>query len=184
MCAAGLVSFDIVDRRDGPPPQAALPVEPNSSVGVAAASEVDDTLYYSVEGFLDPTHLWRADAATGASTDIKDLPARFDASGDAVDQYEATSTDGTRIPYFVVHPKAMKLDGTNPTLLYAYGGFQVSDAAELFGLHRQALAGARRRLCAGQHPRRRRIRAGLARGGPEDPPPADLSTTSPPWRRT
>jgi prolyl oligopeptidase len=104
----------------------AAPVAANSSVGVATASEVDDTYYYSVEGFLDPTHLWRADAATNARADIKDLPARFDASKDVVEQFEAASSDGTKIPYFVVHPKAMKADGSNPTLLYAYGGFQVS----------------------------------------------------------
>jgi len=103
-----------------------IPTEPNSSVGVSAASDVNDQIYYGVEGFLAPSHLWQADVATSAQADIKDLPARFDASGDAVDQYEATSTDGTKIPYFVVHPKGMKLDGSNPTILYAYGGFQVS----------------------------------------------------------
>jgi prolyl oligopeptidase len=57
---------------------------------------------------------------------VKQLPARFDASNDEVEQLEATSSDGTRIPYFVVHPKGMKLDGSNPTILYAYGGFQIS----------------------------------------------------------
>ncbi len=103
-----------------------VPTQPNSSVGVATASDVNDGFYYNVEGFLAPSHLWQANAATGAQADIKDLPARFDASGDTVDQYEATSTDGTKIPYFVVHPKGMKLDGSNPTILYAYGGFQVS----------------------------------------------------------
>ncbi|HWA60270.1 MAG TPA: S9 family peptidase, partial [Caulobacteraceae bacterium] len=104
-----------------------LPVAANSSVGVVAASDLDDTIYYNVEGFLDPARLWQANAATGAHRDIKALPARFDASKDAVDQYEATSSDGTKVPYFVVHPKTMKLDGSNPTLLYAYGGFQVSE---------------------------------------------------------
>ncbi len=103
-----------------------IPTQANSSVGVTAASDVSDEAYYGVEGFLSPSHLWHADAATGAQTDIKDLPARFDASGDTVDQFEATSTDGTKIPYFVVHPKGMKLDGSNPTILYAYGGFQAS----------------------------------------------------------
>ncbi len=101
-------------------------VTPNASVGVATAGELDDRLYFSVENFLTPAQLWQADAASGAQADVKASPARFDASGDTVDQYEATSSDGTRIPYFVVHPKAMKLDGSNPTLLYAYGGFQVS----------------------------------------------------------
>ena len=120
----GLVAF----RRgpDGGWTRRAIPVAANSSVGVAAASDIDDTIYYSVENFLAPTHLWRADAATGEAADIKDLPARFDASRDQVEQFEATSTDGTHIPYFVVHPRGMKLDGSNPTLLYAYGGFQSS----------------------------------------------------------
>jgi len=103
-----------------------VPTAPNSSVGISTASDVNDQVYFGTEGFLAPSHLWHADLASGAQTDIKDLPARFDASGELVDQYEATSTDGTKIPYFVVHPKAMKLDGTNPTILYAYGGFQVS----------------------------------------------------------
>ena len=115
-----LVSFDPLRR--GQP----LPTADNSSVGVAAASQIDDRVYYSVASFLAPTRVWQADAATGAAADIKDLPARFDASGEVVEQFEATSSDGTQIPYFVVRPKAMKLDGSNPTILYAYGGFQVS----------------------------------------------------------
>ncbi len=103
-----------------------VPLAPNSSVGLASTSETDDQAYYSVQNFLSPPHVWRIDVASGAQADVKDLPARFDASGDTVDQYEATSSDGTKVPYFVVHPKGMKLDGSNPTILYAYGGFQVS----------------------------------------------------------
>ncbi len=57
----------------------------------------------------------------------KRLPAEFDASNDVVDQHEATSKDGTQVPYYVVHPKNMQLDGSNPTVLYAYGGFQVAE---------------------------------------------------------
>jgi prolyl oligopeptidase len=106
--------------------QTRLPVAANSSVTIAAAGEMDDRLYYTVEGFLDPTRLWQADAASGEARDIKVLPARFDASRDVVEQFEAASSDGTQIPYFVIHPKDAKLDGSNPTLLYAYGGFEVS----------------------------------------------------------
>ncbi len=119
----GLVTFahagDLWNR-------ATLPVAPNSSVQVIAASDLDNTIYYGVEGFLEPSRLSQADAATAQAQVIKTLPARFDASRDAVDQFEAASSDGTMIPYFVVHPKDMKLDGSNPTLLYAYGGFQAS----------------------------------------------------------
>jgi prolyl oligopeptidase len=54
-------------------------------------------------------------------------PPKFDASGLTVDQREATSSDGTKIPYFIVHRKDMPLNGSNPTLLYAYGGFLASE---------------------------------------------------------
>ena len=103
-----------------------LPVAPNSSVAIGTASDRDDTLYFSVQSFLDPTKLYQADAATGAAKEVKSLPPKFDASKDVAEQFEATSSDGTKIPYFIVHPKGMKLDGANPTVLYAYGGFQNS----------------------------------------------------------
>jgi prolyl oligopeptidase len=119
----GLVKFR---RENGAWKRTTVPVAPNSSVTLASTSEANDQAYYAVESFLSPTHLWQIDVARSASADLKDLPPRFDASGDTVDQFEATSSDGTRIPYFVVHPKAMQLDGSNPTVLYAYGGFQAS----------------------------------------------------------
>ena len=57
---------------------------------------------------------------------IKSLPARFDASAFVTEQAFATSADGERIPYFVVRPEDLPFDGTAPTLLYGYGGFEVS----------------------------------------------------------
>ena len=54
---------------------------------------------------------------------VKTLPAKFDASRDVVEQFDVASRDGTRVPYFVVHPANMKMDGTAPTIEYAYGGF-------------------------------------------------------------
>jgi prolyl oligopeptidase len=56
----------------------------------------------------------------------KSQPPLFDAARDVVEQLEATSKDGTRVPYFVVHRKDMRHDGSNPTLLTAYGGFNVA----------------------------------------------------------
>ena len=85
-----------------------------------------DALFVDSEGFLDPTALWLADAAVGAPAGVKALPARFDASKDLVEQYWATSSDGTKIPYFVVRPKAARLDGSTPTIMYGYGGFEVA----------------------------------------------------------
>jgi prolyl oligopeptidase len=127
----GLVSFR--PTADQGWSRLSLPVPPDSSVGVAAAGVRDNGIYYNVDGFLEPPRLNQADAASGESAEVKSLPARFDASGDTVDQFEATSTDGTKIPYFVVHPKTMALDGTNPTILYAYGGFQVSETPAYSG---------------------------------------------------
>ncbi len=108
--------------------QRLLDLPDNASVHLVATSPHGDKFFFEVTGFLQPTSLYLADAgATTAPLKIKALPPKFDASRDAVDQYEAVSTDGTKIPYFVVHPKDMKRDGKNPTLLYAYGGFQVSE---------------------------------------------------------
>ena len=105
----------------------ALPVPANVSVDIADTSSVDETFYLIQTGFLTPTTLYRGDAATGALSMVKSQPAQFDASNDVVEQLEATSKDGTKVPYFVVHRKDMKHDGSNPTLLNAYGGFQVSE---------------------------------------------------------
>jgi prolyl oligopeptidase len=105
---------------------ASVALPDNASIGIVSTSLRDDQVFYSVTGFLTPGSLWLGDLNGAAPALIKQSPARFDASRDVVDQYEAVSKDGTKIPYFVVHPKAMKLDGSNPTLLYAYGGFQVS----------------------------------------------------------
>jgi prolyl oligopeptidase len=57
---------------------------------------------------------------------LKSTPAYFDATGLAVGQHEAVSADGTRVPYFEVRPEDLVLDGSAPTLLYAYGGFEIS----------------------------------------------------------
>ncbi|MBA4807342.1 prolyl oligopeptidase family serine peptidase [Brevundimonas sp.] len=103
-----------------------LDLPQNVSVGVGSASETDDKVFVSVTGYLNPSSLWLADGATGAVDQVKSMPAKFDATGMTVDQHEARSADGTMIPYFVVHKSDMPLDGSNPTLLYGYGGFESS----------------------------------------------------------
>lgn len=96
----------------------------NSTLNVAAASDASDEIMYSVTDFLNPSTLYYSDGS-GAPEVIKTSPSYFDATGMEVEQYEATSADGTKIPYFLVKPKGMVMDGTNPTLLTGYGGFQV-----------------------------------------------------------
>jgi len=104
----------------------ALDLPDNSTLGFVTASEKTSDFFLTVTGFLTPPSLYLGDAATGSIKMVKSEPPRFDASNDVVEQMHATSKDGTRVPYFVVHPKGMKLDGSNPTLLNAYGGFEIS----------------------------------------------------------
>ena len=93
---------------------------------IAFADENEETVFVNYEGFLSPDSLLTYDAETNSTSGLKSLPAKFDAEGLTVQQMEATSADGTKIPYFVVHREDITLDGTTPTLLYAYGGFEVS----------------------------------------------------------
>ena len=97
-----------------------------ASVNIVAASERDDRAFVDVAGFLAPNTLWLVEPARGTAAPVKSLPARFAAADCMVEQLAATSQDGTEVPYFVVRPKSLAHDGAAPTLLYGYGGFQVS----------------------------------------------------------
>ena len=114
--------------------QAKLDLPDDASIGIAATDDKSEQAFLSVTSFLTPPTLWRADASDGRLDRVKAVSPKFDASMDTVDQYEAVSSDGTRIPYFVVHRKAMALNGANPTILYAYGGFQVSETPAYNGI--------------------------------------------------
>jgi prolyl oligopeptidase len=76
--------------------------------------------------FLTPDSLMLGRTGSDQRELLKARPAFFDAQGLKVEQRFAKSKDGTRVPYFVVWPKGAKADGSNPTLLYGYGGFEVS----------------------------------------------------------
>lgn len=98
----------------------------NASIGIASASSTDDNVFFTVSNYLTPNSLWLAEAASARTEKVKSMPERFDASNLVTEQFEATSADGTKVPYFVTHRRGMPLDGSNPTLLYGYGGYQVS----------------------------------------------------------
>ena len=99
----------------------------SGQVGIAFADDEETAVYLNYEDFLTPASLLNYDIATGAISTLKSLPAKFDTEGLAVEQHFSTSKDGTKIPYFLVHRKDIPLDGSTPTLLYGYGGFQVSE---------------------------------------------------------
>ena len=98
----------------------------NGSVSIGSTNDKEDIAFISSESFLTPDTLYVYNTLTGEKTKAKSLPSWFDASTMVSEQFFATSTDGTQVPYFVVRQKNIKLDGNNPTLLYGYGGFEVS----------------------------------------------------------
>ncbi len=106
------------------------PLQGAPQFATASASAVDseesDDYFLTVSGYLTPASLHLGNVATGTPEKLKTMPAFFDASGLDVSQHFATSKDGTKVPYFQIAPKGLKLDGTNPTLLYGYGGFEIS----------------------------------------------------------
>ena len=95
------------------------------SVGLAATSDFTNTYMLTYTDMLTPSSLYVKEPGE-APEQIKTTPEWFDATGMEVAQYEAKSADGTMIPYFVMMPKGFEANGKNPTLLYGYGGFEVS----------------------------------------------------------
>jgi prolyl oligopeptidase len=109
---------------------------PTPGVGTASLSSTSDAtepFFFTYQDFSTPESLWLAEKS-GQPAKVKTMPAFFDGTGVTTEQFEATSKDGTKIPYFVVRPKASKTDGTAPTLLYGYGGFEVSEVPRYSGV--------------------------------------------------
>ena len=107
------------------------PFDAVDGIGTISVGAVDrdssDAVWVTETGYLTPTTLSIADVSTSAPAQpLKSNPAFFDGSNHVVEQHFATSADGTRVPYFLVRPKDMPTDGSTPTLLYGYGGFEIS----------------------------------------------------------
>ena len=95
------------------------------NITLSATDENSDNYFFYFTNFLEPSTLYNGDASSGAVKKVKSLPTFFPTEKYKVQQFEAISNDGTKIPYFVVSSKEIKYNGTNPTLLYAYGGFEI-----------------------------------------------------------
>ncbi len=102
-----------------------VPAPELGDVGVSGLDPTSDRYYVTYQSFLQPTSLFQVDE-DGSISQLRQLPPMFDARGLEIHQLETRSKDGTRIPYFIVQRTGMALDGSTPTLLYAYGGFQYS----------------------------------------------------------
>ncbi|NLH41585.1 MAG: S9 family peptidase [Planctomycetes bacterium] len=94
------------------------------TLGIVSTDEWSNQYFLSYQGFLTPTSLYHV-SDEGKMKKLKTLPPFFNAKGLVTEQLETISKDGTKVPYFVVRSQKMKTDGTNPTLLYGYGGFEI-----------------------------------------------------------
>ncbi len=96
------------------------------SVSGFSGKRSDNETFYSFTGFTNPTTIYRLDMKSGASSVFRKPKVDFDPSAYETRQQFFTSRDGTKVPMFIVSKKGIKLDGSNPTYLYGYGGFNVS----------------------------------------------------------
>ncbi len=106
--------------------QTQIDLPTTGAISLVGAAPTESRAFAVYEDYLTPSTLYALDNQATAVRAIRSLPPQFDASPYVTEQFEAVSSDGTRVPYFVLHRRDMPLNGENPTLLYAYGGFQVS----------------------------------------------------------
>jgi prolyl oligopeptidase len=93
------------------------------SAGGFGGKRTDTETFYSFNSFTTPATIYRYDMKTGKSEVFREAKVNFDRNQYEVKQVFYNSKDGTRVPMFITYKKGIKMDGTNPTLLYAYGGF-------------------------------------------------------------
>jgi prolyl oligopeptidase len=100
----------------------------NGMANISSTEDESDTYLAQYVDFLTPTSTFVGNAADPSNKFelLKQSPVRFDSKDLKVQRFEATSEDGTKIPYFVVAKNNLQLDGKNPTLLYGYGGFEIA----------------------------------------------------------
>ncbi|WP_428100483.1 prolyl oligopeptidase family serine peptidase [Candidatus Rariloculus sp.] len=103
-----------------------IDTEALGSIRLVSASDTSNTLFFSFENFLTPDTLYVSHDGGAGIEALQSLPEFFDADGISVEQRFARSSDGTKVPYFLVLPAGFEARGDTPTLLYGYGGFEIS----------------------------------------------------------
>jgi prolyl oligopeptidase len=96
------------------------------SAGGFGGKRTDTETFYTFSSFATPPSIYRYDMITGKSTLFRQAAVKFQPQEYEVKQVFYQSKDGTRVPMFIAHKKGIKLDGSNPTLLYGYGGFSIA----------------------------------------------------------
>ena len=103
-----------------------IPLPSIGSITGLSGKRTDDELLFNFESFLAPPTTFRYDFATGTLSTFRTTPVNIDLAAYETKQVFYMSRDGTRVPMFITHKKGLELDGTNPVLLYGYGGFNNS----------------------------------------------------------
>ena len=96
------------------------------SVGSISGTQKSNELYYSFTSFTNPTEIWKHNLETKESNILFKPDIKVDTEQYITEQVFYESKDGTKIPMFIVHKKSIEMDGTNPVMLYGYGGFNIS----------------------------------------------------------
>jgi len=104
-----------------------IKLQEGSVVDSLTARETDNELFYSISSFINPGSVYRCDLRNSSCTELKkNVVKNYNPEDYVVKQKFYPSKDGTSIPMYIVHRKGLELNGNNPTLLYGYGGFNIS----------------------------------------------------------
>lgn len=116
-----LYRFDYSGKKESEIPLPGI----GTASGISGRKE-DQEAFYTFTSFTNPGEIFRYNLASGKSELFRKTEVKFTADDFETKQVFYTSKDGAKVPLFIMHKKGLKLDGTNPTLLYGYGGFNIS----------------------------------------------------------
>ncbi|MBU6452876.1 MAG: prolyl oligopeptidase family serine peptidase [Cyanobacteria bacterium REEB67] len=117
----------LLQSKNGAWQKSEIETPPFSSTHLSGVdADLSDDYWMTSSNLLTPGSLYIGEAGTNARTLLKRQPSFFNSDNLDIKQFEAHSDDGTIVPYFQLSRKDLKLNGTNPTLLYGYGGFEIS----------------------------------------------------------
>jgi len=112
--------FDVTGKKVGDIPSPGV-----GSMSAPAGNRDDTIAFYSYTSYDTPPTIYRYDTKTGVSSVFRKTPVAFDSASYVTEEVFAPSKDGTKIPLFITHRKGAPRDGSVPTILYAYGGFDI-----------------------------------------------------------
>lgn len=96
------------------------------AMSISGTSDKNDDVFINYSNYLTPSTLYYYNAAKQEAQAIKSLPAMFDKTGLTVEQHFMVAEDGVKVPYYLIRKEDLEYNGKNPTILYGYGGFEVS----------------------------------------------------------